>query len=506
MNKLNFSRTSHSAKPPAESAAGEFSRRSFLRAGGAVAAAALCPLCGGLHSAASAAERMALTPQAASVSLSDTNAGKFFPSSRMPEAVRARLATRLFGDFWLRDDEFEHYHETLAKRVSAKDDFLIVSVNYDSVNAFAHFGGIIGMLGGLWLFCRNESEYAAILAHEMAHVKQEHFKRREEQSKETSAILIPIILGGLLVDDPETREALTIGGLGLLGALVTGYTREMEQEADAVAVSLMRKGGFHPRALAAVLGRFQGGGGVEEYQRTHPAPGRRSASVTARIKAEDAEAVESADFYFLREKLRAGFKRGEKEQRRRTAELKSGRGDLDHLRYAVLILAGQTRDKGLGAEMSEELADAARSSAVVGRAVAENMASRGETESALELLDSWRSRELENPAPLGEEMRILSRLKRDAEALALYEGAPEVLRNRATLIRRAATAADNLGDAKAANVLLARAALRDGRFERALRQLKVADREAKSDPQTLLEIGKLRKTAQKELKNLPRDQ
>lgn len=496
--------------PLSELSAPEVSRRGFLQKSGAVvAAAALCPLCGSLHSAAAADGVVAAAgagPLAAKVSLADTNAGKFFPSSRMPEAVRARLAARLFGELWLRDDEMEYYHEQLAKRVSEKDDFLIVPVNYDSVNAFAHFGGIIGMLGGLWLFCEREAEYAAILAHEMAHVKQEHFKRREEKSKETSAILIPIILGGLLVDDPEAREALTIGGIGALGALVTGYTREMEQEADAVAVGLLRESGFHPRALAKVLGRFQGGGGVTEYQNTHPAPGRRSASVTARIKPEDEEAAENPDFYFLREKLRAGFKSGAREKRRRAAELKAGRGDANVLRYSVMMLAGKARDQELGAQMAEELAAAAQTSAVAARAVAENLASRGQTEAALELLDGWRTRAADNPAPLGEQMRILSRLQRDEEALAIYEEAPEAVRNRPSLLRRAATAADNLKDAKTANVLLARAALRDGMFERALRQLKVADREAKSDPQTLLEIGQLRKAAEKELKNLPRDQ
>ena len=484
----------------------EIPRREFLRKSGAAAVAALCPLCGvaGVaHGAAAAAP-----VRAVSFSTAATNAGKFFPSSRMPEAVRARLATRLFGDLWLRDDEFEHYLATLAKRVSKKDDFLIAVVNHDTVNAFAHFGGVIGMLGGLWLFCENESEFAAILAHEMAHVKQEHFKRREEKSKETTALLIPIILGGLLVDDPETREALTIGGIGVLGAIVTGYTREMEQEADAVAVGLMRNGGFHPKALAAVLGRFQGGGGVTEYQSTHPAPGRRSAGIIARVKPADQDAKEDRDFYFLREKLRVGFESGGKEKRRRVAQLKAGRADADLLRYAILLLAGQTHDHALGAETASALALAglAERSAVVGRAVAENMASRGEIEPALELLADWRARSPENPAVVGEAMRILSRVKRDQEALALYEEAPKILRDRPSLIRRAAAAAENQGDSVTANIYLTRAALRDGLFEQALRQANVAEKAAgSSDPQLLLKIGQLRKTARRELGALPKD-
>ena len=492
--------------PPAlNSQSSEIPRREFLRKSGAAAVAAFCPLCG-VSGAAHGAVIPAASVRAVSLSTAATNAGKFFPSSRMPEAVRARLAARLFGDLWLRDDEFEHYLSTLAKRVSKKDDFLIVVINHDTVNAFAHFGGVIGMLGGLWLFCENESEFAAILAHEMAHVKQEHFKRREEQSKETTALLIPIILGGLLVDDPEVREALTIGGIGALGAIITGYTREMEQEADAVAVGLMRKGGFHPKALATVLGRFQGGGGVTEYQSTHPAPGRRSAGITARVKPDDQDAKENTDFYFLREKLRVGFESGNKEKRRRVAQLKAGRADENILRYAILLLAGQTRDEALGAETAAALAGMAERSAVVGRAVAENMASRGEIDPALELLAGWRGRDSENPAMVGEAMRILSRMKRDEEALALYEGTPKVLKNRPSLMRRAAAAAENMGDSAAANMYLTRAALRDGLFEQALRQAKVAEKAAGSDdPQLLLEIGQLRKTAKRELSALPQD-
>ena len=491
--------------PPSETSAE--SRRAFLRKSGAVAVAAMCPLCGVSHSASastSAALRGGMSPAAVSITTAPTNAGKFFPSSRNPESVRTRLASRLFGEYWTRDDEMDDYIANLAKRISKKDDFLVVPVNHDTVNAFAHFGGVIGMMGGLWLYCENEGEFAAILAHEMAHVKQEHFKRREEQSKETTALLIPLILGGLLVDDEEAREALTIGGLGILGSVITGYTREMEQEADAIAVGLLRKGGFNPRALADVLGRFQGGGGISEYISTHPAPGRRSADVIARAKPDDPNAREEVDFYFLREKLRAGFNPGNKTKRLRVAELKAGRADANALRYAILILSGHSRDAELGAEMSAGLAGMAERSAVVARAVAENMASRGEAAAALDLLAGWRERAPDNAALLGETMRILSRAKHNREALELYDDASEVLRNRASLTRRAAKAAASLGDAKRANILLTRAALRDGEFEQALRQMKVAEREAGSDAQVLLEIGQMRKSAKKELSSLPR--
>ena len=481
-------------------------RREFLRKSGVAAVAAMCPFCGVARAVeAPSAVAPGVLARAATFSTKAINAGKFFPSSRMPEAVRARLGRRLFGDLWLRDEEFEHYQENLAKRVSPKDDFLLVTVNHDSVNAFAHFGGVIGMLGGLWIFCENESEFAAILAHEMAHVKQEHFKRREEKSKETTALLIPLILGGLLADDPEVREALTIGGIGALGAVITGYTREMEQEADAVAVLLMRDSGFNPKALAEVLGRFQGGSGVAEYQSTHPAPGRRAASIRAREKPEDRDATEDPNFYFLREKLRAEFNPNSKTKRRRMAELKAGKGDANLLRYSLLILAGRTRDEKLGAEMAEALADAARRFSTAGRAVAENLASRGEVDAAAELLEFWRERSPENPAVAGELMRILSRAKRSEEAMAVYRKLPEDLRKRASLIRRAASAADALGDAKTANIYLTEAALRSGLFEQALRQAKVADRAAGSDAQTLLKVGELRKSAEKELKNLPKD-
>ena len=242
----------------------------------------------------------------------------------------------------------DDYIANLAKRISKKDDFLVVPVNHDTVNAFAHFGGVIGMMGGLWLYCENEGEFAAILAHEMAHVKQEHFKRREEQSKETTALLIPLILGGLLVDDEEAREALTIGGLGILGSVITGYTREMEQEADAIAVGLLRKGGFNPRALADVLGRFQGGGGIAEYISTHPAPGRRSADVIARAKPDDPNAREEVDFYFLREKLRAGFNPGNKTKRLRVCGVEGGQGGRECFAVCDINFVGSFARRGVG--------------------------------------------------------------------------------------------------------------------------------------------------------------
>ena len=478
-------------------------RRAFLKKSGAAAVAAMCPLCGVNHAAraASVSELLSSGTGGQVPLMAVSNAGKYFPNSGVPEAVRERLANRLFGNKRLKEEEFVHYLETLGKRVSPKDDFLFVTVANDTLNAFAYPGGVIGMLGGLWDFCESESEFAAIMAHEMGHVKQDHFSRREDQSKRVTAVTVPLIIAGILADNPEVRDALIVGSAGIGAGVIRGYTREMEQEADAVAVGTMRKAGFNPLALANVLGRFPGGS--YDYNSTHPAPRRRSAYIKARAKPDDKDATESRDFYYLREKLRV-FNSGAKEKRRRAAELKAGRSeDADVLRYSLLLLANKTRDEELGAEASESLTDAARESPVVARAVAESLTARGESDAALELMSEWRVRDANNPAPLDEAMRILSREKRAAESLALYEGAAKRLQKRPGLMRRAADAAAKTGDAIKSNILLTRAAMAEGEFEQALRQIRVAERAAGKDTDALLRIGEIKKSAERELERLP---
>ena len=92
-------------------------------------------------------------------------------------------------------------------------------------SAFAAGDGYIVLTDGLVSFVRDESQLAAVLAHEMAHILLEHFCR-------------PARAGG--------RDYQ-------VGNLVQHYDAEAEEEADSKAVHLLRRAGFDPYAMASLL-------------------------------------------------------------------------------------------------------------------------------------------------------------------------------------------------------------------------------------------------------------
>ena len=95
------------------------------------------------------------------------------------------------GQAWLRmfrsqvstvDDPllFDYLENLIYKLVrhSKLDDRRIdlVVVENPTINAFAVPGGVIGVHNGLLLWAQNEDELATVLAHEVAHLSQRHFR------------------------------------------------------------------------------------------------------------------------------------------------------------------------------------------------------------------------------------------------------------------------------------------------------------------------------------------
>ncbi|MCG6862852.1 MAG: M48 family metalloprotease, partial [Chromatiaceae bacterium] len=97
------------------------------------------------------------------------------------------------------------YLESVGNRLVAASgagagryDFFFV--DHPTINAFAGPDGHIGVFSGLVLTSESESELAAVLAHEIAHVTQRHLMRTFEDQKRlsipaTAAIIAAAILG-----------------------------------------------------------------------------------------------------------------------------------------------------------------------------------------------------------------------------------------------------------------------------------------------------------------------
>ena len=104
------------------------------------------------------------------------------------------------------------------------------------VNAFALPGGYIFINRGLMVYLSSEEELAAVLGHEIGHVTARHSVRQISQAQVLSIISYAV-----------AREAGSAAGdLANIasGALVAGYGRDMELQADSLGAEYMAKQGY----------------------------------------------------------------------------------------------------------------------------------------------------------------------------------------------------------------------------------------------------------------------
>ena len=118
------------------------------------------------------------------------------------------------------------------------------------VNAFALPGGYIYITRGLLAYLNSEAQLAAVLGHEIGHVTARHSVQQQSaaQAADIGFALGSILLPGL--DNPGAQQLF--GTLGT--ALLAGYGREHELEADRLGAEYMARSGYSPHEIIAVIG------------------------------------------------------------------------------------------------------------------------------------------------------------------------------------------------------------------------------------------------------------
>lgn len=194
------------------------------------------------------------------------------------------------------DPVLDEYLQDLGNKLvvhaeNAKFPFEFFWVNNDAINAFAFFGGHIGVHTGLMRRAENESELASVLAHEISHVTQRHIARRMQAQQRSSPLALASLLGGILIAiaNPQAGMAAMQAGSAASAQLQIDYTRSNEQEADRIGIAMLARAGFDPRGAASFFSTM-----AEEYRMvsrpparllTHPLTETRIAD--ARVRADD---------------------------------------------------------------------------------------------------------------------------------------------------------------------------------------------------------------------------
>ncbi len=156
------------------------------------------------------------------------------------------------------------------------------------VNAFAAPDGLIFVTKGMLGLISGESELAAVLAHEIAHVQNKDAVRAIAASRLTEAA---ILLGrdaagryGSVAPQPQLLALFTGSVDDIVAALISrGYSRDQEYAADAGAKEILAMAGYSPHALGSVLEALKKRvpAGSSGFGSTHPSPADRLGALKA---------------------------------------------------------------------------------------------------------------------------------------------------------------------------------------------------------------------------------
>jgi beta-barrel assembly-enhancing protease len=240
------------------------------------------------------------------------------------------------------DPETEEYIQQIGQRLASQSTdgggyFHYIVLKSDQVNSEAVTGGWVFIFTGLITFMHTESELAAVMAHETAHITQNHIARKLEDEKQATmaslaAMLGAILLGALGGGGGDAIEGGIVASQGLAQQQEIGFSRTVEEEADRVGITYLAAAGFDPEAMADAFEDMMREEGVQDgwipaMLQDHPVDQERIAAARARAALyPPVPDTSSPDFYLIRERVRVLTAPGDEDIQRQYAQ-KIAQGD-----------------------------------------------------------------------------------------------------------------------------------------------------------------------------------
>lgn len=190
---------------------------------------------------------------------------KVLPANDPRTRLVRQVGSRILRSFQDRDLPWEYTFDVIDSK---------------EVNAFALPGGPIFIYTGLLDKMKTVDELAGVMAHEIIHVRREHWAYQYRDQIKAQGILTILSLAGV------GRDLLNLGALTHDAILSTQFSRRHETEADVQGYDLMTAAGYNPRGMVDLFKMFEElnrGRGGPEWLRTHPADSRRIRSIEERI-------------------------------------------------------------------------------------------------------------------------------------------------------------------------------------------------------------------------------
>jgi predicted Zn-dependent protease len=206
----------------------------------------------------------------------------------VPFSAEVSLAKRLVDqparpEHAARNAELQRVADQVAARMALPEGMAVV-VSYDDsslVNAYATVGGRIQVFKGLLHELQSEEALAALLAHEIAHVKQRHVAASLGRG-----LAVALMLSLVSADAGAAAAEAALGSAASFTML--GYSREQEAQADEEALQAVVALHGHAGGLVELFTRLgqasEGSGPKLEALNTHPLTEARLAAVQARAR------------------------------------------------------------------------------------------------------------------------------------------------------------------------------------------------------------------------------
>lgn len=156
------------------------------------------------------------------------------------------------------NQDLQKYVQFIGEKLASKSarpnlKYTFVILDSEEVNAFALPGGYIYITRGIMAYLKSEAELAAVLGHEVGHVAARHAAKQDTASKAASlGTALAAILGSMYVPGLDPSVSSDLLGVGS-NALLKGYGRDQELEADALGAEYLVKSGYDSHAMLDVI-------------------------------------------------------------------------------------------------------------------------------------------------------------------------------------------------------------------------------------------------------------
>ena len=150
------------------------------------------------------------------------------------------------------DQALQDYVSNIVEELSAKshrENLIFHATVLDSpqVNAFALPGGYVYVTRGIMAYMNTEAELAGVLGHEIGHVTARHGVRQQSASRIAQILSTAAVFA---TGSRAVADASNIAGT----ALIRGYGRDHELEADRLGAEYIAKVGYDPEEMINVVG------------------------------------------------------------------------------------------------------------------------------------------------------------------------------------------------------------------------------------------------------------